>query len=79
MCLANSMRSGNTEPPHIPQETLKIHGWWAKKNSWLCLFSFPEKLTFQGYMVPTDSVYLQITHHGIITVNASQPPAYEPL
>lgn len=36
-----------------------------------CLFSFPEKLTFHRYMVSSDTAYLQITHHGIVTVNTS--------
>lgn len=52
---------------------LKIHGWRAKKKErrWFCLFSFPEKLTFHWYALLSDCVYLQITHHGVVTVNAS--------
>lgn len=76
LCGERSVRLEMTKPLPAVLESLK-NEWRLSLKRQFCLLSFPEKLAFHRYTVPSDSVNLQIAHQGIVTPNDSY--SHQPL
>lgn len=76
LCGESSVRLEMTKPLPAVLESLK-NEWRLSLKRQFCLLSFPEKLAFHRYTVPSDSVNLQLAHQGIVTPNDSY--SHQPL